>query len=259
MGRRLRWIERHVLPHGWADLARQIGLFAGAFVLYDLVRALFGNGHSYKPFSDAMRIIDFERAAHIFVEPSINAWAQNKHLLINAADWIYLNGHFFVTLGVLAFIYVRRNDSFYFVRNVVMISMALALIGYWLYPTAPPRMFGEWGFTDSVSQFMTGGSSYIDYGPAKAFTNFYAAVPSMHVCFALIIGLSMSRLVRRWWARIAWCTYPLLVTFVVVATANHYFTDVFLGALTAVIAAVLAHRLLARARPEAWAFGHATA
>jgi PAP2 superfamily protein len=259
MGRRLRWIEQHVLPHGWADLGRQIALFAGAFALYDLVRGLFSGGHTYKPFSDAMRIIDFERAVHIFVEPSINAWAQNKHLLIDATDWIYLNGHFFVTLGVLAFIYVRRNDSFYFVRNVVMISMALALVGYWLYPTAPPRMFHEWGFTDSVSQFMYGGTSYIDYGPAKAFTNFYAAVPSMHVCFAVIIGLSMARLVRRWWARIAWCMYPLLVTFVVVATANHYFIDVFLGALTAVIATVLAHRLLARARPEAWAFGHATA
>jgi membrane-associated phospholipid phosphatase len=259
MGRRVRWIEQHLLPHGWADLARQIALFAGAFTLYNLVRGLVGDGNAYKPFSDAMRIIDFERAAHIFVEPSINAWAQSKHVLIDATDWIYLNGHFFVTLGVLAFIYVRRNDSFYFVRNVVMISMALALVGYWLYPTAPPRMFGEWGFTDSVSQFMTGGTGYIDYGPAKAFTNFYAAVPSMHVCFALVIGISMSRLVRRRAARIAWCVYPLLVTFVVVATANHYFTDVFLGAVTAGISTMLAQRLLARARPEVWAFGHATA
>ena|SRR5438270_5091701 len=259
MGRRLRWIERHLLPHGWADLGRQIALFAGAVTLYNLVRGLVGTGNPYKPFSDAMRIIDFERATHIFVEPSINAWAQSKHLLIDATDWIYLNGHFFVTLGVLAFIYVRRNDSFYFVRNVVMVSMALALIGYWLYPTAPPRDFHEWGFTDSVSQFMTGGFGFIDYGPAKAFTNFYAAVPSMHVCFALIIGLSMSRLVRRRVAKVLWCMYPLLVTFVVVATANHYFTDVFLGAVTAGISAVLAHRLLARARPEAWAFGAATA
>jgi ABC-type Co2+ transport system permease subunit len=81
----------------------------------------------------------------------------------------------------------------------------------------------------------------------------------MHVCFALIIGISMSRLVRRRAARIAWCVYPLLVTFVVVATANHYFTDVFLGAVTAGISTMLAQRLLARARPEVWAFGHATA
>jgi membrane-associated phospholipid phosphatase len=233
--------------------------FVVAYLAYQLVRGLIDGHYLYKPFGDAMRIIDLERTLHVFVEPSIQSWALNKHWLMDAADWIYLNGHFFVTLGVLAFIYVRRNDSFYFVRNVVMISMALALVGYWLYPTAPPRMFGEWGFTDSVSQFMTGGTGYIDYGPAKAFTNFYAAVPSMHVCFALIIGLSMSRLVRRRAARIAWCMYPLLVTFVVVATANHYFTDVFLGAVTAGISTMLAQRLLARARPEVWAFGHATA
>src|SRR5438270_5794590 len=222
MGRRISWIEQHLLPHGWADVARQVTLFVGAFALYDLVRGLVATGSPYKPFSDAMRIIDFERAAHIFVEPSINAWAQSKHLLIDAADWIYLNGHFFVTVGVLMFIYLRRNDSFYFLRNVLLIAMGIALVGYWLYPTAPPRMFGEWGFTDSISQFVTGGTSYTDYTPAGAFVNGYAAVPSMHVCFALIIGLSMSRLVRRQWARIAWYTYPLLVTFVVVATANHY-------------------------------------
>ena len=90
----------------------------------------------------------------------------------------------------------------------------------------------EWGFTDSISQFL-GGTGWIDDGPAKAFLNFYAAVPSMHVCFAIMIGWPMARLVSRRPAKVAWCLYPLLVTFVVVATGNHYFTDVFLGALTA--------------------------
>jgi membrane-associated phospholipid phosphatase len=69
----------------------------------------------------------------------------------------------------------------------------------------------------------------------------------------------MSRLVTRRAAKVAWCLYPLLVTFVVVATANHYLIDVFLGAVTAGLSALLAHRLLARARPDVWAFGHATA
>jgi membrane-associated phospholipid phosphatase len=117
----------------------------------------------------------------------------------------------------------------------------------------------EWGFTDSISQFVTGGTGWLDDGPAKAFTNFYAAVPSMHVCFAVMVGWPMARLVSSRQARIAWCLYPLLVTFVVVATANHFLTDVFLGALTAAFSALLAERLLARARPDAWAFGPATA
>jgi membrane-associated phospholipid phosphatase len=140
-----------------------------------------------------------------------------------------------------------------------MISMALALVGYWLYPTAPPRLLPEWGFTDSVSQFLTGGTGWIDDGPAKAFTNFYAAVPSMHVCFAVLLGFSMARLVRRKPFQILWYLYPLLITFVVVATANHYFVDVFLGALCAGVSVLLAQWPLARARPHVWAFAPAPA
>jgi hypothetical protein len=234
-------------------------LFAGAFLLYDVVRGLVDGGNLYKPFGDAMKIINLERLLHVFVEPSIQAWTSNSRWLMDIADWSYLNAHFFVTLGALIFIYVRRNDSFYFVRNVLMLAMAIALVGYWLYPTAPPRLMPEWGFTDSISQLVTGGTGWIDNGPAGAFANMYAAVPSMHVCFALIIGWSMTRLVRRRASKIAWGLYPLFITFVVVATGNHYLADVFLGALTAGAAALVAHRLLARARPGKWAFSQATA
>ena len=248
-----------MLPRGWRDLLRQIVLFAVAFGFYDLVRGLVGSGSLYKPFGDAMKIIDLERTLHVFVEPSINAWAQNKHWLMDVADWTYLNGHFLITFLALVWIYTRRNDSFYFVRNMFMISMALALVGYSLFPTAPPRLMPEWGFTDSISQFLLGSTQHIDNGPGSAFLNGYAAVPSMHVCFAVMLGWSMSRLVKRKAAMVAWWLYPLLVTFVVVATANHYLIDVFLGAVTAGLSAVLAKRLFARARPDVWAFGHATA
>jgi hypothetical protein len=255
MGHARGWIQNKLLPRGWTDLFRQIVLFVGAFMLYDLVRGLVSDGNLYKPFGDAMKIIDFERALHIFVEPSIQAWAENKHVLMDVLDWTYLNGHFFITLGAMAFIYFRRNDSFYFVRNVLLISMAMALVGYWLYPTAPPRLMPEWGFTDSVSQFIGAGTlGHWDNTPAGAFANAYAAVPSMHMCFAVIVGSTMARLVSHRMAKIAWLAYPALVTFVVVATANHFLVDVFLGGLTAAIAYALAHRLLARARPDAWAF-----
>jgi membrane-associated phospholipid phosphatase len=257
--RALRLIEARLLPRGWMDLLRQIVLFVGALLLYDLVRGIVAGDNPYKPFGDAMRIIDLERTLHVFIEPSVQAWVLNKHWLIDGADWIYLNGHFFVTLGVLAFIYARRNRSFYFVRNMFMIAMGLALIGYWLYPTAPPRLMPEWGFTDAISQFVTGGTGFVDEGPTKAFMNFYAAVPSMHVCFAVMVGGSMSRLTSWRPGKILWMLYPLLITFVVVATANHYLTDVFLGALTAGISALLAQRLLARARPDVWAFVRVTA
>jgi membrane-associated phospholipid phosphatase len=257
MRRRLRLIEARVLPRGWTDVVRQVLLFLAAYVLYQVVRGLIDTGNPYKPFGDATKIINFERLLHVFVEPNIQAWTQNNRWLMDVADWSYLNAHYFVTLGALVFIYLRRNDSFYFVRNMFMIAMAIALVGYTLYPTAPPRLMPEWGFTDSISNFF--GVFHIDNGPGKAFLNLYAAVPSMHVCFAVILSVSMTKLLRRWPAKLAWGLYPLWITFVVVATGNHYLTDVFLGLVTAAGAALLSDRLLARARPDAWAFGQATA
>jgi membrane-associated phospholipid phosphatase len=252
----LHTIEKRVLPHGWKDAGRQLLLGIAAYMLYELVRALANGAGSYKPFGDASRIIYFERGLHVFIEPSIQSWALSQRWLIDFADWTYLNAHYFVTLGALLFIYLRRNDSFYFVRNVFMIAMAIALVGYAVYPTAPPRLFSEWGFTDTIRQ-LTGVT--FEKSPTGALLNFYAAVPSMHVCFALMVGWPMSRLVRSRASRCLWLLYPVLISFVVVATGNHYLTDVFLGALTAGAAWMLASRLLARARPEAWSFSPAAA
>jgi membrane-associated phospholipid phosphatase len=253
MRARLREFEARVLPRGWFDVLRQVSMFAGVYILYQIVRGLISTGNLYKPFGDAMKIINLERTLHVFAEPSIQAWALSKHWLMDAADWSYLYSHYVVTLSVLIFIYLRRNDSFNFVRNMFIIAMLLALVGYAVFPTAPPALMPEWGFTDAISQFL--GTSHIDgNGAASALVNIYAAVPSMHVCFATMTGLSMARLVRSRPARIAWRVYPLWITFVVVATGNHYLTDVFLGAMTAGLAALLAKQVLARARPDAWAF-----
>ncbi len=255
----LRKVDARILPHGWKDVVRQLALFASAYVLYQVVRGVVGSG-GYKPFGDATKIINLERFLHVFIEPSVQAWASSVHWLMDIADWTYLNAHYFVTIGALVFIYLRRNDSFYFVRNMFMVAMLIALVLYAVYPTAPPRLMPEWGFTDSISQFLGMGTMHFDTSSAsQAFINGYAAVPSMHVCFAILVGWPMARLVRRRPAKIAWRLYPLFITFVVVATGNHYLTDAFLGALTAGASALIAKRLLARARPEAWAFGQVTA
>jgi membrane-associated phospholipid phosphatase len=256
MRRRLSSIEARVLPRGWTDAVRQLLLGAAAYMLYEVVRAIVaGNplAPGYKPFGDATKIINFERLLHVFVEPSIQAWTLKAHWLTVIADFTYLNAHYIVTIGALVFIYLRRNQSFYFVRNMFLIAMAIGLVGYALYPTAPPRLLPEWGFTDTIQQF-TGIT--VERGAGSALLNLYAAVPSMHVCFALMVGVPMSLLVKRWPAKLAWRLYPVAITFVVVATGNHYFTDVFLGALTAAVSALLADRVLARLRPRAWSFRH---
>jgi membrane-associated phospholipid phosphatase len=157
-----------------------------------------------------------------------------------------------VTVGSLAFIYLFRNEAFYFVRNMFMVAMGIALIGYASFPTAPPRLMPEWGFTDTVAAF-TGVR--VENEPVSALLNLYAAVPSMHCCFALMIGWPMARLVKPKPLKVLWFLYPFLVMFVVVATGNHYVFDAALGAMTAGISALVAWQLFGRLRPAAWSFG----
>ncbi len=134
------------------------------------------------------------------------------------------------------YLYLRHNRSFYFVRNMFMIAMAIALVGYLVFPTAPPRFFPEWGFIDTVSDF-TGMHVSAKSSSMTAMVNIYAAVPSMHVAFALMIGWSLARLVKPSVVRVLWVLYPFLMAFVIMVTANHFIFDALLGALTAGVSA----------------------
>jgi hypothetical protein len=225
------------------DLLRQLSLFALAYAGYQLVRGLTAVTGG-RPFADASRIIGFERTLHVFVEPRLQRWVTtHAHWLLDLADWTYLNAHLALSAGALSFIYLRRRDSFHLVRNMFLVAMLIALVGYCVYPTAPPRLMPQWGFTDSIQQF-TGVNG--EQGVAGLLLNPYAAVPSTHVCVALMIGLQMSRLVHSRVASVLWRAYPAFITFVVVVTGNHYFTDVVLGAFTAGASTLLAKQLLAK-------------
>jgi membrane-associated phospholipid phosphatase len=249
-----RRLSAQILPKGPLDAFRQIGMFIGAYLLYQVVRGLVNGNDVGKATWNATKVIILERKLHVFVEPSIQKWALNSHWLMDVATWAYLNVNYAVTGVVLLWIYLRRNDSFYFLRNTYMIAMLIALVGYTVYPTAPPRLMPEWGFTDVVQQ-VTGVTA--EHGSAAALLNLYAAIPSMHVCFALLTGIPMARLSRRRWARALWAFYPVFIIFVVISTGNHYITDVVLGGVTAGVAALAAKQLLARVRPRVWAFSPA--
>jgi hypothetical protein len=241
---------RALLPHGPVDVLRQLVLFCGAYWLYRLVRGLV-DGRAAEAFDNAREVIRIEKGLGLFIEPSVNAWATAHSLIGDFASWMYVNSHFAITTLALAWIYLRRNERFYFVRNMFMVAMGLALVGYVALPTAPPRMLPEWGFTDSVQAF-TGVDH--DTGSTGVLFNPFAAIPSMHVAFSLMLGVTMARMTRRRWAQALWYAYSPVVTFVVVATANHWWFDGFLGAVVALVSALSAHALFARARPEVWAW-----
>ena len=247
---RLRQLRARALPNGSLDLARQIAFMYLAYTLYRWVRGYVDDpAGAAVAFENARRLISIEQGLNLFVEPAIQSWAQGLPLIVDVSSWLYINAQTTVTMGALVYLYLAHNSSFYFVRNMFAISWVLALVGYAVYPTAPPRLFPEWGFFDAVSNFT--GVTHTD--SVSALFNPYAAVPSMHVCFALMVGLPLSRLLRRRALRTFWTVYPLLVVFVIVTTANHFIADAVLGALTALIAFAGATGL-GRLRPTAWSW-----
>jgi membrane-associated phospholipid phosphatase len=250
MTARLALVRGRVLPNGWVDLLRQCSLFGGAYLLYRLVEGIVG-GNTSVAFAHARELISLERSMHIFVEPAIQGWATSGHLLVVIAAYVYINAQTTILIALLLYLYIAHNRSYYFVRNMLFVGMAIGLIGYGLFPTAPPRFLPEWGFIDTIHQ-VTGvsGTSTI----ANVFFNQYAAVPSMHVAYAVMLGWTLSRLVRRRVAKVFWAMWPLLITFMTVITGNHFLIDAVLGLFVAAISFVAARRLAAL-RPHAWTFG----
>jgi hypothetical protein len=243
-----------LLPQGPLDLARQLFLIGLALLAYQHVRVITASDAGVA-FVHARELISLESSLHIFVEPSVQAWASGSRPLIDAADWLYVNAQTTIVVSAMIYLYRFRNSSFYFVRNMLIISWGIALIGYTLFPSAPPRLLPEWGFVDTVSNFahVRGQSSAV-----LSLVNPYAAVPSMHVALAIIIGFPMGRLVRSRSMKALWLSYPPVIAFVTIVTANHLFVDALLGAATAGLSACCA-LWLARARPEAWRFAYNTA
>jgi hypothetical protein len=247
MARLARLWRSHPLPAGWLDLLRQLALFACAYYVYRIVRGIV-DGQALAAFDHARDLIQIEQAMGLFFEPGVQDWAQGQDWLITAANWMYVNSHFMVTTTFLAWLYLARNHAYYFVRNMFMVAMGLALVLYVCYPTAPPRFMPQYGFSDTVAAFVGPAAE----NSAALLYNPYAAVPSMHVAFALMIGIPALRLVRHRSLKLVWAAYPAIVTFVVVATGNHFWLDAAFGAMVAAASAWAASAAFARLRPEAW-------
>jgi hypothetical protein len=239
------------LPHGWPDAVLQAALWALADLLYDGVRGIVA-GRTSVAFANTRWVISLERSTGTFWEPHVQSWILGHRELIEVINWIYLNAQFSVNLLFLAGLYIWRNEIFYFVRNMYFVAMGLALVIHLGFPVAPPRLFPQYGFIDTVQRYAHINQ---DVGAISLFVNPYAAVPSMHMCFSLLVGGTTIRLTRRPWLRVLGGLYPLVVLFAIVATGNHFIFDAAAGAVLAVVAAVAAGRVMAPLRPSTWAWG----
>jgi membrane-associated phospholipid phosphatase len=244
-----RELLRRVFPRGPLDLLIQFAVIAAAYWLWRHARGAVDGGIS-ESFAHARDLVAAERAVGGLIEPNLQEWTLSAGWPAEFTRWMYANAHFKGGCLALAATYFLWRDSFGFVRNMVISAMAISIAGYALYPTAPPRFLPELGL-DGASA-VTGNSPYLSL-PGDALFNPFAAVPSMHVALAMIFAWSMALLVRSRTARALLFAYPLLITFVVMATGNHFWLDAVFGAFTAAAAAGIA-TLLARLRAD-WSFG----
>ena len=242
-------IKVHPVPRRMVDAIVQWSIVVSAYYAWRYARGAVDGGVA-ESLAHGRDLASIEQGLHSFVEPEVQDFAAASGWLIDFADWAYLNVHFVATLSALIFIFVFHRHSWGFVRNMLIVAMAISLAGYTLYPTAPPRFLDELGVADSVA----GMTSVVpDHATTDPLYNPFAAVPSMHVGFSLMIGCSLALLVRSRVLKLLFLAYPLVMTFVVISTGNHFWLDAVLGAAAAATSAWAAN-LMARARPEAWSF-----
>jgi hypothetical protein len=186
------------------------------------------------------QIVNFERAIGIFHEQGVNAWVAGQHWLAYICNYYYATLHFVVTIAVGVWVYRKRPWYARRLRNAWYLMTLFGLIGFAFFALAPPRLIGA-GFIDTVVRFHTWGS-WGDTSVASH-SNQYAAMPSMHIGWALWCGLILFYLAKHRWVRILGVLYPLATLFVIVGTGNHYFADA-MGGVVACALGFGAQRLL---------------
>lgn len=232
---------RRILPRGWTDFGYQLAIWLGFYLSYFGVRSLADRNPAHA-FWNGWRVLTFEqRTTHHLFEQTAQRIADSSSWLLTAAAWTYWNSEFTVVGLALLWVYLRRHEYFARFRNTVLLANVLGLIGYVIWPTAPPWMF---------TTYFVNGTDHSG-GLLAVLANPYAAMPSLHAADALIVGVLLYAVCRRWWSKAIWLAWPAWVWFCVMATANHFLLDVVAGiglallSLTAVKQAPRARMLIA--------------
>jgi membrane-associated phospholipid phosphatase len=238
--------RRH-LPRGWLDLGRQLAIWFGFLGLYQVVRGI-ADRNPTRAFENGLGVINIEERVGNLFEVTLSNLVSGSHFLVFLVSWTYWNSEFTVVGITLLFVYLRRNEAFTRFRNWILLANVIGLIGYVVVPTAPPRMFPTFGFPDTLADF--GGLNH-GSGLVELASNPYAAMPSLHAADALIVGITLALVCRRWWAKTIWLLWPAWVWFAVMATGNHFWLDILAGIVVAFLAAAIVYRrrLWRRLRP----------
>jgi hypothetical protein len=244
-------VSRRSARPWWVRGLYELGLLAGLYAVYMLGRAAIGvevgaahaRGH---------QIMSLESTLHVDVERPFNEIVSALPAVGLLFAYIYATLHYVVTPVALGWTALRHRSGYATARNGLLLATGLGLVMYWLLPTAPPRLL-DIGLVDTMARFSDlgwwGEAASAPRG-MEALSNQYAAMPSLHVGWAVWVALCLSRHARTPFVRRAAWAYPALMAAVVIGTANHYLLDVLAGVLCALVGSWLAG-LLARTRRSA--------
>jgi membrane-associated phospholipid phosphatase len=223
------------LPRGWAHLAFQFVIWIGFYVAYQIARGAADRSVSHA-FANGEWVLRTEDNVGALFEPAVQRVVDTSSIMLTLTSYTYWLSQFAVVGIALLYVYFKYHERFAGFRNWLIVANLLGLVGYVLMPTAPPRMFPEWGFVDSLAQYsaVSHDSGLIAWG-----SNPYAAMPSLHAMDAFIVGVVMFGLVRSRIAKALWLAWPAWVAFAVIATGNHYWLDVAAGVALAIVAGYL--------------------
>jgi PAP2 superfamily len=221
----------------------EVATLAGLYGLYEVVR---GQGHATLAAARAHTdgIVALERHLHLFGERPVQRAAHFVPALPTTLGIAYIALHFVGTAAFLVWLYRNHRERFPLVRNTLVVATGIALSIYILYPVAPPRLAGL-GFVDTVSHSAKVNLSSDLLG---SLYNPFAAVPSLHFGYALLVGGTVALLAKGRVARAIGWAYPAVMLLVIVGTGNHFFFDAAGGALAIGVGFVAASRVETPAR-----------
>lgn len=225
-----RYLHRVTAPErtgvAWFDLI-EFGLAAFGFLCYFIVRGGVVDDAA-TALTHARWIIEAQETVGVFVEPAVNQWVLESAWRVRFVNFVYFWLDFPLIVGIAVVLFVRTRRHYTMLRDGLLISGGFALLMYWTFPVAPPRYLPEWGFVDTLAEF--DNLSY-QAQSMRPFVNPFAAVPSLHVGWSLILSIVIFEATRALWARTAVVAVLAAQVLAVVGTANHFLFDAVIGAL----------------------------
>ena len=220
----------------WAAVPRELLVVVLGVVIYFGVRGRT-EGNVDRAVQNARWVVDVERALGVNVEAHVQAWGRGSDAFVAVVNWIYIWGHWPVIAVTLLWLVVRHPAAYVVTRNAMLLSGAFGMVVFALFPLAPPRLM-DLGLLDTVTEY---SSSYRVLQP-PGFVNQYAAMPSLHMGWDLLIGMAIVGSAGSLLLRMLGGLLPVLMGWAVIATANHYVVDLVAGVLLVLVCHAVASK-----------------